>query len=98
MRHYSIIGDTSDVVTEGACYCSSVYVFHVLSDVCKYDSFVCIDVCGAFVVVECSSSILPGCWMLCKKVEWVYKYIIFKNVALTFRAILRNILSDNPIS
>ena len=46
----------------------SVYAFHVLLDVCKYDVLMCFDVFSVFVVVECSLFCLgvaydDGVWM-----------------------------------
>ena len=45
-----------------------MYAFYILSDVCKGDVFVCFEVCGVFMVVECSLFILSGCCMFCKRV------------------------------
>ena len=78
VQHYALVSDASDLSINlpGAHVCSdciSVYAFHVLFDVCKCDIFVCFYMCGVFVVVECSSFLLSGCCMFCKRVEWVYR-------------------------
>ena len=62
MRHCALVSDTSDVLTEGGVahvYCS-VYAFYILLVVCKCDAFMCFDVYGVLVIVECSSFLLSG--------------------------------------
>ena len=41
------------------------------------DFCVCFNVGGIFVVVECSLLILSGCYMLCKRVEWICGILLF---------------------
>ena len=51
--------------------CGSGYSFYGLFDECKCGVFVCFDVCGVFLVVECSLFHLffsPGCCKLYKSV------------------------------
>ena len=43
---------------------------YALFDVCRFDVFVCFDMCGVFVVGECRLFLSFAC-MLCKWVEWV---------------------------
>ena len=72
LRCCSSVGDASGANLPDAQVCSdcgSVYAFYVCLMCGNVMLFVCIDVGGVFVVVECSLFPSFGCFMLCKRVE-----------------------------